>query len=58
MNRLPFQKLLQEEENNIGGDLKKTVPNRGFVPGLPRSYNLFGLKTTSIHLFFVNCSDF
>jgi hypothetical protein len=39
----------------LSGHKKTPVPNRGFVPGLPRSYNLFGLETTNIHLFFENC---
>lgn len=35
----------------LSGHKKTPVPNRGFVPGHPRSYNLFGPETTNIHYF-------
>jgi len=32
----------------LSGHKKTPVPNRGFVPGLPRSYNLFGPDATNV----------
>ena len=39
----------------LSGHKKTPVPNRGFVPGLPRSYNPFGLETANIQQFIGNC---
>ena len=42
-------------EMELSGHKKTPVPNRGFVPGLPRSYNPFGLETTNIPWNIGNC---